>query len=248
MSSETIGYRAPPIVEALVELRFRGSRPWNDGLQQEIVGRLRGSYPGQIQTAGQLRLAARVEGAAVLTHGQLELDVLFLSDEGGKAMVGLGHHRLSVHVLAPYPGWADFQVRIASALAAFWDTSAPEGVEFISVRYIDRVALPDSITTFHDYLPILPPRPEHAPSGLQAFHVVTQAHDAELDYAAVLTVASAPPDDGKPVVLYDLNVVRACDTIPASREQTLAHIEFLHKQQKLIFEDSITERTRELFR
>lgn len=42
----------------------------------------------------------------------------------GRAIVGLGENRLSVHVLAPYPGWVSLLARVQGALELGWQPNA----------------------------------------------------------------------------------------------------------------------------
>lgn len=245
--TEAGGYRAPPITEALVELRFQGSRPWDTQLLAAMHTRFVAEYGGASRQTGQLQLAAHLAGDAVLTHGQMNMDMVLLPTADGRAVVGLGADRLSVHVVEPYPGWTSFRPRIAAALEAWREVAAPTGVLAVSVRYIDRIKIPAGGGSLQDYFPLLPRRPEAAPAQMQAFHVVTQSYDPELDYSAVLTMASALPEGEKLVMLYDLNVLRVRQDPGIGLDVVMDQVDFLHDRQKLIFEASITNKTRELF-
>jgi hypothetical protein len=60
----------------------------------------------------------------------------------------------------------------------------------------------------------MPAKPAAMPHQLTGFHFVTQTVDPRDGTLALLTLASAPPDErGQPVVLYDLNVQRAGDPL-----------------------------------
>jgi uncharacterized protein (TIGR04255 family) len=172
---------------------------------------------------------------------------MLLATADGKAIVGVGEHLLSVHVLAPYPGWASFLPRVHEALSVYRELARPEGLALVGVRYIDQIVLPDGAdTNLVEYFPCLPPRPESMPLLLDGFHVVTQARDPKDNFTAVLTMASVPSTDHRFAVLYDLNVVRAFER-PAPLDEFQQHADFLHARQRRIFEDSITESTRRLF-
>lgn len=245
--TEAGGYRAPPITEALVELRFQGSRPWDTQLLAAMHTRFVAEYGGASRQTGQLQLAAHLAGDAVLTHGQMNMDMVLLPTADGRAVVGLGADRLSVHVVEPYPGWTSFRPRIAAALEAWREVAAPTGVLAVSVRYIDRIGIPTDGAPLHDYFPLLPRRAKSSPPRVQAFHVVTQSHDPAEDYSAVLTMATAPPEADRLVMLYDLNVLRLREAPGLALDAVMDHVDFLHDRQKLIFEDSITDKTRGLF-
>jgi len=240
-------YNNPPIVEAVVELRFAPGAPWTEALLDALVGQFRKDYAGAPQRRNQIQLQAHVQGEALATASRLSFHQMMLPTADGKAIVGVGEHLLSVHVLVPYPGWASFLLRVHKALSVYRELARPEGLALIGVRYIDQILLPDGgDTDLVEYFPCLPPRPESMPSMLDGFHVVTQAHDAKDNFTAVLTMASVPSTDHRFAVLYDLNVVRVFER-PAALDELQQHADFLHARQRRIFEDSITESTRRLF-
>jgi len=240
-------YNKPPIVEAVVELRFAPGLVWTEALLTAVVEQLRKGYPGTARRQNQFELQGHVQGDAVATASRLSLHQVMLPSGDGKAIVGVGENLLSVHVLAPYPGWASFLPRVREALAIYRELARPEGLLLVGVRYIDQIVLPDGAgTNLVEYFPCLPPRPESMPGVLDGFHVVTQARDPKDDFMAVLTMASVPSVDQRFAVLYDLNVVRAFQS-PVTLDELERHADFLHSRQRRIFEDSITESTRRLF-
>lgn len=243
-------YAKPPIVEALVELRFAPGQPWTDEVLNRLSERLRKEYPGTQQTKNRVEVQANLQPGAMATSSRVMFHQVLFPTADGRALVGVGENLLTVHVLAPYPGWGSFLPRVSAALDIYRDEARPEGIALAAVRYIDQIALPSQPDlNLSDYFPCLPSRPQSMPPTFDGFHTVTQAHDPDANYAAVLTMASLPtsPPDGSHLVLYDLNVIRVFERAePPSEAPT--HIEFLHSKQKQIFEDSITEATRSLFK
>jgi uncharacterized protein (TIGR04255 family) len=240
-------YNNPPIVEAAVELRFAPGAPWTETILAGLVEQYKKEYSGPPQRRNQFQLQAQVQGEAVATASRLSFHQMMLPTGDGKAIVGVGEHLLSVHVLAPYPGWTSFLPRVRDALSVYREIARPEGLALLGVRYIDQIVLPDGDdTNLVEYFPCLPPRPESMPSRLDGFHVVTQAHDPRDNFTAVLTMASVPSADHRLAVLYDLNVVRVFDK-PTALDELQQHADFLHARQRRIFEDSITDSTRRLF-
>jgi uncharacterized protein (TIGR04255 family) len=244
-------YNNPPIVEAMVELRFVPSEPWNERLFAAVVEHMRPSYPGQPARRTQVQVQAKVQGEAVeATEGRLSIQQVMLPTLDSRAVVGIGENVLSVHVLAPYPGWGTFLPRVRDAVAAYQEVAHPIGISLLSLRYVDQILLPAGGGDLTDYFTCLPQRPEAMPQTLEGFHAVTQARDTVENFTAVLTLASAPSPPGslsRLAVLYDLNMVRAFAANPCAVGDMSTHADFLHGRQRQIFEDSITSKTRELF-
>jgi uncharacterized protein (TIGR04255 family) len=165
-------------------------------------------------------------------------------------MVGVGKRILTVHVLAPYPGWEEFRSRAQRAMNAFVAEVGPESIHSLGVRYIDRIGLPAGLNPnvkFSDYFRGMPVKAESMPAVLVGFHLLVHSKDEPDGPTALLKLGSAPPKDGRAVILYDLNLVREFPK-GLGVDSWLAEAEVLHTRQRDIFEESITDRTREIFR
>jgi len=236
-------YPRDPIVEAIIEVQF--AAPHGD--VGKLVKHFAAAYPGPQRRGSLLHVEADMGKGAVSTR--MSPHQTFLPTEDGKALVGFTDTSLSIHVLAPYPGWAAFLPRANAAIKAYVEIAGANPVAVVSVRYMDHIKVPVRSPEFNllNYLPYAPQRATSMPNALEAFHVVTQANDPDLKYTAVLTVASMPPtEDSFLPIVYDLRTLRAFEQ-PISPMELGPHLEFLHEREKLIFEDSITDMTRSLF-
>ena len=243
-------YPNPPIVESVIEFRFepRGS---GAELSEAIRSALSGTYDAE-ETATQDRIEAEVSvaGGGVAAAATRTPHITFLRSASGHRLLGCGSGSLSVHALAPYPGWESFIAQAEEAVEALPANVVDSPVLVLSIRYIDRIEIPARSGGFADYVSVLPPRPEGMPPILSGCHYVTHATDPRDGTRAQLTVASTPADPAAkgPALLYDLALQRSgqplCRFLLDSWRPLL---EEMHTRQRQIFEQSITERTRELF-
>ena len=97
-------YPRPPIVEAVIEFRFAEAQPLNEMLDA-MGARLQATYSGkphdQFRTETKFSISPdgpKAEATTVKVR-------TFLKSADGSRLVGCGDTTLSVHVLAPYPGW-----------------------------------------------------------------------------------------------------------------------------------------------
>ena len=243
-------YTHPPIVEAVVEFRFAGGLALDDELLALLRTALSQDYPGKTRATNQIQARAQLGEAGIFTAAQSSVHKFLFPSADGLRLVGVGHQSLSLHVLKPYPGWPDFKARVEIALDVCREIVAPDAIVGLAVRYIDQVVLPaDPDLILSEYFVGLPARPAAMPGGLASFHVVTQAVDPETATTAVLTLASGQRTaEGSAVVLYDLNLIRDCSASPVGCKGWQQLLDELHTRQRDIFEQSITEKTRELFR
>jgi uncharacterized protein (TIGR04255 family) len=174
----------------------------------------------------------------------------FLTSEDGLRVVGCGDGVLSVHVLAPYPGWAMLLEQATEAIRAATPLLSETGLQQIAVRYIDRIALPAGEgISFSDYVTVVPSKPNAMPESLLGFQYVTHSVDPDDGTVASMMLASAPSgEDGRPSAIFDLTVWRQVPPLTGVDEVGWRPIvEALHQRQRDIFEDSITDKLRETF-
>ncbi len=241
-------YPNPPIVEAAVEFRFAPTL-LGSTLLAALRAQLGDTYCGEQREQNQVELQATVGAGKVTAEARQTHLITLLSSRDGRRVVGCGDGRISVHVLAPYPGWESFVEQIQQAMASVQSVVGNEPLQQVIVRYIDRMALPDDTTSFNELITAMPSRPAAMPAELDGFHFLLQATDDAEEIAAELTLASAERDAaGRPTVIYDLLLrttrVPCCAN---TQEAWMPLIERLHARQKEIFEDSITQRMRDSF-
>lgn len=242
-------YPNPPIVEAVIEFRFEESGPGAE-LSDVIRTALSATYDAE-ETATQDRIEAEVSltGGGVAAAARRTPHITFLRSASGHRLLGCGPGSLSVHVLAPYPGWESFIGQAEEAVGALPAPVADSPVLVLSIRYIDRIEIPGGRGGFADYLSVLPPRPKGMPAVLAGCHYVTHATDPRDGTRAQLTVASTPGEPEKgPALLYDLALQQSGQPLCSFQVDSWRPlVEEMHARQREIFEQSITDRTRELF-
>lgn len=242
-------YPKPPITEAIVELRFPKTIT-RDSLLDAVNTALSDSFRGERQERELVEFQASVQPGALATSARRAPHLCLLRSEDNLRQVACADGALSVHVLAPYPGWEAFSELVGEVVAAASPLLASSGIHQIAVRYIDRIVFPpDPGLSFGDLLAGMPHKPAAMPERMTAFHYMTQTVDAEDGTVASLVLASSPSEpSGLPVVLYDLTVLRQGEPLcPAQGDGWMKIMETLHDRQRAIFEDSITDRLRESF-
>ena len=241
-------YPKPPIVEAVVDLRF--SEGTGGDILSTLSQRLGRQYSGEQKRQHRVEVSARIEEEAVATETRRIPHVTFLRSPDGLRLLGCGPDVLSVHVLAPYPGWESFIDQAKEAVGALYaGPHASATVATLTVRYIDRIELPDVGASFSDLLTVIPARPQGMPPQLAGLYVTMQTTDPGDGTTASLVVGSTPTDESnRPALIYDLSVQRSGQPLSGLEGDEWSRIaEDLHRRQREIFEASITDAARELF-
>ncbi len=240
-----LSYPRPPIVEAVVEVGFSGGAPWEE-TETKLNATYRSEFSGKRQEVTSVQVQSRWTGSTFETSSRKDFLKWLLPDTSGRHLVGFGPAVLSRHVLAPYPGWAQFRPAVDKVFAQFCSVVQPQGVTNVGVRYIDQIVLPPE-GRIGDFFQAIPPRLPSQPDVMTAFQITTESYDPESNTTSLLTLASGPPmAEGQRVVFYDLNLTcRFAE--PVKLDSWSESVETLHARQRAIFEESITEKTRELF-
>jgi len=243
-------FKNPPIIEAVVALKFLGGTDWSEEQRAAIREGLRVVYDGPERQEVQFRVQTKIEGDDATTTTTAAPRRVLLSTADGTGLVGVGDGVLSIHVLRPYPGWKTFEGRVRFAADVVTAVTGARVLQEVALRYIDRIALPTSaLLPLERYFTVIPRRPDGMPGSLAAFQCITEAHDAESNAVAVLTTTAVPPNPGESfAMLYDLNLFRVFPKErPLEVEQYSGVLNALHRRQYEIFMDSITDDTKELF-
>lgn len=241
-------YPRPPIVEAVVEFGFQGPvEP--DSLLEPLTRTLGAQYPDR-QVQSRLDARLKFDETGISAESQSRSTTTFLRSADGLRLIGCTLNTLSVHVLAPYPGWERFIGQVNEAVGSLPGNVKAHELSRLSVRYIDRIKLPVGPIDLSDYLETFPKRPKAMPDQLEALHMVTHALDPSDGTTAVLTLAGIPPSATmeNPQIAYDLLLFRSRQPLGRLAGPEWAPVvEALHARQRSIFEQSITDKMRGLF-
>jgi len=243
-------FKNPPIVEAVVGFRFLAAEEWTAEVQGAMEQALRAIYTGESQQERKIQVHFRADAESENAEAKSAPGRLLLREDDGSALVGLGPSSLSVHVLAPYPGWEDYQRRIRQAMDVAISHIEVAGLLEVAVRYIDRISLPPGeVADLSSYFTSLPVRPPSMPATMTAYQFITETFDPETRTSAALTTAAVPPRDGESfAMLYDLNLMRRYSPdAPLEPGEYMDVVNALHDRQYSIFMESVAERTKELF-
>lgn len=241
-------FKNPPIVEAVVALRFSGGETWTEAQRASMIAALTVEYAGPAEEQFEHQFELQVQGSQSRTAQSMKPARVLLRTEDRSALAAVGAGAVSVHVLRPYPGWDVLLGRVERAVAVVLAHSGSVALSEVTVRYIDRIAVPSTSTLpLAEYFPAIPPRPAAMPVALTGFHCTTASSDDEA--SARLTLAAVTPQEGEQfVMLYDLQLSKAfAGDVPLAVDRLREVLDVLHDRQYEIFMQSITAHTQELF-
>lgn len=247
-------YRNPPIDEAVCEFHFHPGPDWDLTIPGKLHSALASEYNGKRSSQQSIDVGVEIKDdqPSNLRYGQRLSKVLLFTEDQTRA-VGVGPDVLSVHMLRPYQrpeppdgsGWDEFHPRIAAALKAYWEVAEPAGVRRISVRYINRIVIPEPMVRIEDYLHSAVPLVPGLPDTVTNFMSRTD-YRCEDDAHLVLAHGTFTPPSGDVGFLLDIDVYwEPADLL--SQTEALAKTDRLRALERDAFEAVITKAARKLF-
>jgi len=241
-------YKNPPIIEAICELHFVPESEWDPTLSGKLHAELLDDYPGKPRYQKSIEFGAqfRENSLSNLPFGK-GAEIVQLITANQKRIVGVGRDVLSVHMLAPYHdpqnpdkvGWAEFQQRIGRALGVYWDVVQPQGAKRIGIRHINKLAVPEELTSVEEYLRCALPTVNGLPDNL--LNLMSQVEYAYPD-GVKLRLSQGKVRDG---FILDIDLIKE-STDAFTWESADGLMDDLRTREREVLETIITDKARTL--
>lgn len=239
-------YANPPITEAVLDLRIEPALPLPD--LQKLKTRFTREYPNSEELVdwnvgfgpdpiGRITTQAAEIGRWYKLTSNDQADVIFLKPQN-----------LSTSRLSPYRGWDSFFARAKRNYEIWRRSVGHQKIVRVATRYINRIDIPVRDLEKHgveSYFIVLP----KLPGGRQSLKFFVQAMVSvpEIAATAIFNFGSIPsPLLDHVSFMLDIDLSRD-HSIPTRGPDLWEMISQFRDYKNAIFEDSITDRARDLF-
>ncbi len=233
-------YRAPPIVEAVIELRF------SDPVSFETIEKKRDKfarhYPlveNNFDITAQISASQhsiRQEPSGFRLRSKDELEVLSLEKT-----------KLLFAQLAPYPGWQTFESRMQRDFDIFIENIGWRNFSRLGIRFINRLDIPESRVDVSDYLKIFPTMPHFDGSVAAKFALESTINLEDRRYFATLRTGSIESPVPRMIsFVLDIDLFRSVE-LPTRKDHLIGVLTEMREIKNNVFEASITDKARKLF-
>lgn len=239
-------YAAPPIFDAIVELRL--SSPMQARTQKAISTALAKNYDN-ISENGEVQVQVRIENGDVKSSLSPATPVYSLSSDDQTDQCRIESAKLHWSKLPPYTGWNDFRDRISRDLTSVYRRLKSVKIDRIGVRYRNRIDVPadeNGICHYEDYLLTSIKLPGILdPHDGYEWRVTKNFAESGLS-VTVMSGIMAPEIPYTNAFLLDVDA--SCSPEQAMRiEALLEKLDELRRLKNAIFEACITDKARECF-
>lgn len=236
-------YPAPPIIDAIVELRLQV--PLEQTEQAQILRAISPGYDTHKETREVDVQVRSDDGKIEAVTGPARL-VHMLSNLDQNDFCRVEVSKLHWSRLPPYEGWSSFKARILRDLERLPETTGLPRIDRVGVRYRNRIDVPveaDGIYHYEDYLSVnigLPPflDPNHG------YHWKIEKDFKDRGMAATIMSGTIPSElPGTMAVLLDIDVFVLRD-IPQQRDHLMSKLEDMRSLKNELFEVCVTDKAR----
>ena len=240
-------YKKPPLVEAVCEFVLAPGSGWDLTTPGLLYEGLKGDYPIKEPHSGnELRLAETPGG---LGQELMPIQRMRFVSPDRRALVqaGFSESLLSVHCFAPYPGWELFRPRISQAFDLMCAAIGTYDLERIGLRYINRIAVPETDLELQRYFRFYPYIDEGLPQKVGTF-LVGAVFPVDSDAATCKIQLSDLGEEKQSASLFMLDIDYALARpkgVPQS--DAMEWIESAHASIEAVFEGCLQDDLRALF-
>ena len=190
----------------------------------------------------------------VTTRAIRKMNGLRLTSEDGRQIAQLRTDGFSFSRLAPYEDWSTFFAEARRLWCSYVDVAQPGQTTRFAVRYINQIVVPPGSVSIDDYLRTRPEISDDMPTATSGFFLTL---DIPLPmFGATVriieTVLAPNEEDPRPRLVLDIDAFREVDEPAANDAAAMSRFDTvfqdLRNAKNLVFEASITDRARELFR
>ncbi len=178
-----------------------------------------------------------------------KIDGYLFHAEDGKSIVQVCLDGFTFNKLRPYSNWEVFNAEAKRLWTQYAKIAKPNSVSRIALRYINRIELPLPFSDFKEYILTAPEVATGIPQALAGFFVRLAIPNEEIGATAIVieTIEAIKPDTNKLPLIFDLDVFKGV-SMPPDTDKIWAILNQLREYKNQIFDKSLTDKTKELFK
>ncbi len=250
MSNRLLNLKAPPIVEAVLDIDCDMPPMLAlDKLEASARDAFRDHYPKfRTQNVQALQVEAAADRAPNVTTRH-SIQALRFLQEDEKQLVQVRAQGFSFNRLAPYSSLDDYLPEMERTWRSFLGLAAPIQVLVVRLRYINRFLIPlvDGRVDLDEYLELGPRLPDENKLTLAGFLHQHSAAEADTGNRVNIILTAQPQEYDKLPIILDIEAFRPGNGDPSNWTEIQSKIQSLRLLKNAVFENSLTDQCLNLF-
>lgn len=150
--------------------------------------------------------------------------------------------------LKPYENWDLFSSEAHDLWSTYFKVATPVKITRIALRYINRIEIPLPLKDFKEYILTVPEIAPQLPQGLSNFFMSLEIPNPDIEATAIITQTMETfTDDKRLAFIFDIDVFQS-KVYSGNKTGMWDEFEKLRLYKNDIFFNSVTEKTKELFK
>ena len=244
-------YENAPVVEALCEIFFDGSK-WDSTLPGLFFERIKDVYPKkkELEQSGvEVSVSKDTQDVKVLRGNQR---IQFIKDDGSQ-LVQIEKDLLVINQLRPYPRFVEWKPAIDKMIKLYRELAKPNFIKRVGIRYINRIEIPSNKFKMEDYFYLYPEVPVRLGAMHGKFMMRLEIPPKNREGHQLVVTFGTAPVNPSPTSLWMFDLMfdlYDIFTLPPdmSLEQFDRYVLEAHDNIETAFEESITDKMKELFK
>ncbi len=238
-------YSNAPIREAIFDIRV-------DSLGVSNIEKLKGihefisdSYPvkqERIKFQGKIELKNEKENKPFSTS----IEGFVFKSKDNKKQVQIRLDGFTFNLVGPYSDWDEFSSEALRLFQIYVDELKPNKITRIALRFINSIKIPTPFGDFSDYIINMPPIPKCLPQTFSNFFMRIEVPYDDKGTNVILTETMEPTSTNYLPFILDIDAYRRGD-FKIDNKILINEFSKLRDLKNSTFEDSITDKTRDLF-
>ncbi|MEM1032188.1 MAG: TIGR04255 family protein [Myxococcota bacterium] len=237
-----------PIVEALLDIRVELPATTTLETLKGFAAHAKDRFPTEEQQQ-VLTAQFHLSGERVATDSRRHERGFLHASEDGTRMVQARLDGFTVNHLEPYNDWPELCADAKEYWARYIEVASPTAITRIALRFVNRILLPLPITELKDFVLTAPDIAPGAPQSLAGYEMqlllTDEENEANIAVSQKAFVSPTTPDQLP--LLFDIDVF-AIGSFPTEGPELWERFDRLRAAKNRVFFESLTERTKEMFR
>lgn len=235
-------YKNSPIIEALCEIQFEPSAGWDLTVPGLIYEEIKDTFSKRLQLQPPQISLNDIDTMEIT--GQI-VPLMRFQRTDDLALIQIGPNLLTVNYLKPYSSWEEFFPLIERGLTTYRKVVNPNGIQRITLRYINRIEIPTPIILekYFEFRPFIAKKLQTINAFIAGIQIPYQDNRDILNIQ-LSSMPDVSPD--KAAILLDLSYLLV-NPGAITWDVVSEWIQVAHESIEEMFEASITEDLRLIF-
>jgi len=244
-------FKNPPIQEALLDIQVALPGDVTMDTLKSFQAGLEARFPEKkerISWQQGFQISGTGETQAVSSARSVD-GFLFVSKSDGKT-VQARRDGFTFNKLRPYSNWETFSGEAKELWQHYVELAHPASVQRVVLRYLNRIALPLPMRDLREYCPLFPDLPPALPQGMSEFFMRVALPIADAPCVSIVTLTFEPPVPGATTLnlIFDNEAAYGFNSLNVDTEAIWSKLAELRDLKNKVFDASLTEKAKELFR